>query len=112
MTDAVLIETPAVAPAPVVLDSPHSGHQFPPDFETVAAFATALGIIKDEGSVKTLQYNNYRIDWGTMAIGEIAQRAGLDEAYYADVTTMTILGIWTQRWVHVYGKETSTVPLP
>ena len=67
---------------------------------------------KVSGSVKTLQYNNYRIDWGTMAIGEIAQRAGLDEAYYADVTTMTILGIWTQRWVHVYGNHTSGVSTP
>lgn len=55
------------------------------------------------GSAKRIQYNSYRIDWGTMAIGEIANRVGFETIYYADLTTLTIAGVWIQRWVHVYG---------
>ena len=42
--------------------------------------------------------------WDTNGIGEIGKENGLEEVYYADLETLSVLGIWTQRWVHVYGR--------
>ena len=45
-----------------------------------------------------------QVDWNKNAIGDIAKRAGFQEVYYADFEELSVLGIWTQRYVHVYGK--------
>ena len=37
-------------------------------------------------------------------IGELGRRGGFDEVFYADLEVRSILGIWTQTWVHVYGR--------
>lgn len=42
--------------------------------------------------------------WNSNAIGDIAQRYGLKEVYFADIEIFSILGIWTHKKVHVYGK--------
>jgi hypothetical protein len=42
--------------------------------------------------------------WNSNAIGDIAQRYGLKEVYFADIEIFSILRIWTHNKVHVYGK--------
>ena len=59
-----------------------------------------------EGNVKELRYNAYlRVLWDENSIGSIAKEAGFEEIYYADFETFSILGIWTQYSVHVYGSK-------
>ena len=45
-----------------------------------------------------------RFDWGSTAIGDAAERAGIETVYYADLETLSVLGVWTQRTIHVYGE--------
>lgn len=59
-----------------------------------------------EGSWKTFQYY-VRFDWGSDAPGEIAREYGFTRIYYADLETLSVLGLWTQRTVHVYGERSS-----
>jgi hypothetical protein len=63
-----------------------------------------------EGDVKELRYNAYlRVLWDENSIGSIAKEAGFREIYYADLETFSVLGVWNQYRVHVYGaKEVST----
>ena len=56
----------------------------------------------DQADVKIFRYY-VEFDWDSNAIGEIANKAGFREIYYADLETLSILGIWTQQIVHVYG---------
>ena len=42
--------------------------------------------------------------WDSAAIGDIAKKNGMTELYFADVETFSILHIWNQYTVHVYGK--------
>lgn len=46
-----------------------------------------------------------QIDWGDNAFGEVAKQAGLSRIHYADLETLSILGVYTQRKVHVYGER-------
>jgi len=57
-----------------------------------------------QASVKTIQYSGYRIDWGDNGIGSLAKEHGFEAVYYADIKTLSILGIWTQNWVQIHGK--------
>ena len=38
-------------------------------------------------------------------IGSIAKENGFKEVYYADLRTLSILGVWTQRFVTIYGAR-------
>ncbi len=61
------------------------------------------------GDVKELRYNSYlRVIWDVNSIGAIAREAGLDEIYYADLTTFSVLGVWTQYRVRVYGSTATS----
>lgn len=42
--------------------------------------------------------------WDSNAIGDIAQRYGLKKVYFADMEIFSILGIWTEEKVLIYGK--------
>jgi len=71
----------------------------------------------DEGdsNVKEIRYNFYaRVIWDENSIGSIAKEAGFREVYYADLQTFSLLGIWTQYRVRVYGskRESDAVPEP
>lgn len=52
---------------------------------------------------KRFQYR-VRIEWGDEAIGTIAREHGFTRVYYADLHTRSFFGVWTQRWLHVYGE--------
>lgn len=45
-----------------------------------------------------------RIDWHKNAIGDVARKAGFTKVHYADIETFSLLGIWTQQYVIVYGN--------
>lgn len=50
-------------------------------------------------------YNNAKLfAWGSAAIGDVAKKEGMQEVYYSDLETLSILMIWNQYTVHVYGK--------
>lgn len=42
--------------------------------------------------------------WDSNSIGAIARQHGFEEFYYADVETLSIMGVWELKWVHLYGK--------
>ena len=64
-----------------------------------------------KGDVKELRYNFYlRVLWDENSICSIAKDAGLKQIYYADIETFSILGIWTQYRVHVYGSKVDPTP--
>jgi hypothetical protein len=54
--------------------------------------------------VKRFQYR-IRVEWGDEAIGTIARKHGITRVYYADLRTRSFFGVWTQRWLHVYGDS-------
>ena len=56
-----------------------------------------------EGDVKHIRYQ-VEVAWDSNAIGDIAKRSGIGTIYYADLETLSVLGIWNQEIVHVYGK--------
>ena len=51
-----------------------------------------------------------RVIWDENSIGSIAKQAGFSELYYADLETFSVLGIWTQYRVHVYGRKAEALP--
>lgn len=56
------------------------------------------------GNVKQVTYSNVEFEWGVNGIGEISKLSDFEEIYYADFELLSVLGIWTQTWVHVYGR--------
>ncbi len=56
------------------------------------------------GNVKHFTYNIVRVRWGSRGIGDVAKSAGIEKVYYADLETLSVLGVWNQYFVHVYGK--------
>ena len=56
-----------------------------------------------KGDTKKIRYY-LDFEWDSNAIGEIMKDAGLTEVYYADLETLSVFGIWTQRHVIVYGR--------
>jgi len=65
--------------------------------------APAVGI---EGSndIKHIQLPYVGVMWGNTALGDIAREKGLQEIYYADLEQLSVLMIWRQSTVHLYGK--------
>lgn len=68
-----------------------------------------------ESDVKevNLRYNTFiflRLLWDENSIGTIAKESGFSEIYYADLETFSVLGIWTQYRVHVYGTKAEPTP--
>ena len=59
--------------------------------------------IHGDSDIKHLEYY-VDIRWSSNAIGDIAKENGIETIYYADLETLSILGIWNQYTVHVYGK--------
>ena len=44
------------------------------------------------------------VSWDSAGIGDIARKQGLKEMYFADLEIFSILNIWNQNTVHVYGQ--------
>jgi hypothetical protein len=45
-----------------------------------------------------------QFDWGDMSVARAIELAGFETVHYADLETRSILGLWTERWLHVYGE--------
>jgi len=70
---------------------------------------TPIVATEKAGSLKLITYppfgGNYRlVAWDSAAIGDIAKKQGMQEVYFADLETFSILRIWNEYTVHVYGK--------
>ena len=63
----------------------------------------------EKGDVKHFRYYVEAI-WDQNAIGQIAKDHGFDEVYYADFEVLSILGIWSQYFVHIYGTRSESNP--
>ena len=63
-------------------------------------------IVQDEkqGQVKHIQFSYLSVAWDSNAIGDIARKNGINTLYYADLETLSVLTIWRQYTVHVYGQ--------
>lgn len=57
----------------------------------------------EEGDIRHLHYY-VDVRWDSNAIGEIAREEGIETVYYADLEVLSVLGIWNQYIVHIYGK--------
>lgn len=44
-----------------------------------------------------------RVEWDSRGIGDIARRYRIDRAHHADLEVLSVMGVWTQRHVHLYG---------
>lgn len=64
---------------------------------------TPVGTAHGVGDVKHFRYR-VSILWDSNAIGDIARRVGLSRLYYADLERLSVIGIWHQYHVHVYGE--------
>jgi len=42
--------------------------------------------------------------WGDTALGDISREKGLQDLYYADLEYLSVLTIWRQYTVHLYGR--------
>ena len=70
---------------------------------------TPVSGVEKEGSIQVIAFSYYftsvrLVAWGNAAIGEVAKQQGMKEVYYADLETFSVLRIWNQYTVHVYGK--------
>jgi hypothetical protein len=63
------------------------------------------------GNVFQLEYY-VRVVWGDNSIGGLAEAAGFDEVYYADITTLSIYTYVKMERVTVYGHRAGTPPVP
>ncbi len=77
-------------------------HTFQP--LTTNFHATPAAGEASSGDVKEFDYY-VRVLWSDNGIGKIARQNGFARVDYADLETLSVLGIWTQRWVHVYGTR-------
>ena len=58
------------------------------------------------GDIKhlVLLYGPLSVAWGDDAVGAIAKKNQLQEVYFADLETLSVLGLWNQYTLHVYGR--------
>ncbi len=59
---------------------------------------------KGKGDIKHFRYYLVDIQWNSNAIGDIAKREGIETIQYADIEVLSVLGMWNQYWVHIYGR--------
>jgi hypothetical protein len=65
--------------------------------------APAAGI-DTQGDIKHIQVAWLGVMWGTDGLGELAREHGIKELYYADLEYLSVLTVWRQYKVHLYGK--------
>jgi hypothetical protein len=56
------------------------------------------------GSIKLIALQYPLVAWDSAAIGDVAKKQGMQEVFFADVETFSILRIWNEYTIHVYGK--------
>ncbi len=75
---------------------------------TLDMHRTPVSNIEKSGSIKVIAwpplFSNNLVAWGSAAIGDVAKEQGMKEIYFADLEIFSILRIWNEYTVHVYGK--------
>jgi hypothetical protein len=66
--------------------------------------ATPSGVTGAESDIKHIQIPYVGVMWGDASLAEIAREKGLQELYYADRESLSVLTIWRQYTVHLYGR--------
>jgi hypothetical protein len=66
--------------------------------------ANPSGAAGAESDIKHIQVPYVGIMWGDASLADIARQKGLQELYYADAELLSILTIWRQYTVHLYGR--------
>lgn len=64
---------------------------------------TRKGSCHDRGNVKHLHFY-VDVMWSSNAIGDIARQNGFETVYFADLETLSVLGIFKRYTVHIYGE--------
>jgi hypothetical protein len=71
---------------------------------TVDMHRTEVVSTSAAGDIKHIAIYVASVAWDSAAIGDIAKKQGLHELYFADLETLSVLRVWHQYTVHVYGK--------
>lgn len=75
---------------------------------TVNMDRTPVSQVRKQGAIKTISVpymgQIHLAAWGNTAIGQVAKEQGMEEVYYADLEIFSVLRIWNEYTVHVYGK--------
>jgi len=76
---------------------------------TLDMHGTPMTNVEKEGSLKLITFPPFSGDykllaWGSAAIGDVAKKEGMREVYYADLEIFSVLKIWNEYTIHVYGK--------
>jgi TRL-like protein family len=79
-------------------------HTFQP--LTLDMHRTPVAHTEKTGSIKliTCPRGIGLVAWDSAAIGEVAKKQGLREVDFADLETLSILRIWNEYTIHIYGK--------
>jgi hypothetical protein len=66
--------------------------------------ATQAASTEAIGDIKHIQVGWLGVMWGQDGLGEIAREHGITELRYADLEYLSVLTVWQQYTVHLYGK--------
>ena len=68
--------------------------------------ATPAGGSGAMSDIKHVQLPFYALGvaWGDVSLGDLAKEQGLNELYFADLEYLSVLTIWRQYTVHLYGR--------
>ena len=69
---------------------------------------TEIARTAKKGDIRHLQFR-VGVSWSSNAIGDIAKKNGIETIHYADMELLSVLGIWRQYTVHVYGTTENQV---
>ena len=68
---------------------------------------TPVSAYEKTGTIRLITWplnNAPLVAWGSAAIGEVAKEQGMQEVYFADLEIFSVMRIWNEYTVHVYGK--------
>ena len=71
---------------------------------TINQLQTPVTGTEGQSEIKHIQLSYFGVMWGGTALGDIAREKGMQELYYADLEYLSVLTIWRQYTVHLYGR--------
>jgi hypothetical protein len=71
---------------------------------TLNHWATPAAGTGAAGDIKHIQVSWIGVMWGDDGLGQIARQHGIKDLYYADLEYLSVLTVWRQYTVHLYGK--------
>lgn len=63
------------------------------------------GLKRGSGDIKDFEVYYVRVVWNNNSIGDIAKENGIGTILFADIERLSVLGIWRQHIVHIYGLK-------